>query len=49
MRHTSISGIFFLAGIASSLVAAPPLVRASLYLSAIVIGGVRLLAAESAM
>lgn len=42
-RHTSITGVFFLAGVVSSLVAAPPLARASLYLAAIVIGGVPIL------
>lgn len=39
-RFTFLAGVFFLAGVVSSLVAAPPMVRASLYLTAIVIGGV---------
>ena len=39
-RLTFLTGVFFLAGIVSSLVAAPPLVRAGLYLTAIVVGGV---------
>ena len=40
MRLTSITGVFFLAGVVSSLLSAPPLARAGLYLAAIVIGGV---------
>ena len=39
-RLTFLTGVFFLAGIVSSLVAAPSLVRAGLYLTAIVVGGV---------
>ena len=39
-RLTLLSGIFFLAGIVSSLVAAPAFARTALYLTAIVIGGV---------
>ena len=39
-RLTFLTGVIFLAGIVSSLVAAPPLVRAGLYLAAIVVGGV---------
>lgn len=37
---TSITGVFFLAGIVYSLADAPPLASSSLYLAAIVIGGV---------
>lgn len=42
-RLTFLTGVFFLAGIVSSLIAAPPLVRAGLYLTAILVGGVPIL------